>query len=181
MNRFGSGFFLFSLLLFVMMWFFVCADKCMVLEGDAAYRCWEALFEFEDIKVPTLLCQMLDLCSDMVHGSPLILAMGPVEGFFFQPNPSASLEFFCIPEEIPQSLLVGSDTGGCVISRCSCIDFFSAFPLWVPDLLNEVCCMFQETYQVECDIATGEERENACRPLERFENLVRQSGQYPKP
>lgn len=41
--------------------------------------------------------------------------------------------------------------------------------------------MFQETYQVECDIATGEERENACRPLERFENLVRQSGQYPKP
>lgn len=40
--------------------------------------------------------------------------------------------------------------------------------------------MFQEAYQVECDIATGEERENACRPLERFENLVRQLGQYPE-
>jgi hypothetical protein len=59
------------------------SDKCTILEGDEAYRCWEALFEFENIK---------------------------------------------------------------------------------------------ETYQVECDIATGEERENACRPLERFENLVRQSG-----
>jgi hypothetical protein len=59
------------------------SDKCTLLEGDEAYRCWEALFEFENIK---------------------------------------------------------------------------------------------ETYQVECDIATGDERENACRPLERFENLVRQSG-----
>jgi hypothetical protein len=59
------------------------ADKCTVLEGDDAYRCWEALFEFENLK---------------------------------------------------------------------------------------------ETYQVECDVATGDERENACRPLDRFENLVRQSG-----
>lgn len=59
------------------------SDKCTALEGDDAYRCWEALSEFENLK---------------------------------------------------------------------------------------------ETYQVECDIATGDERENACRPLERFENLVRQSG-----
>ncbi len=26
-------------------------DRCMALEGDKAYECWEALFKFEDIKV----------------------------------------------------------------------------------------------------------------------------------
>lgn len=50
---------------------------------------------------------------------------------------------------------------------------------WFPTRCKKMHCVFQETYQVECDIATGEERENACRPLERFENLVRQSGLYP--
>jgi hypothetical protein len=59
------------------------AERCMHLEGDEAYRCWEALFEFEDIK---------------------------------------------------------------------------------------------EAYQGECDTATGDNRASACRPLERFQNLVRQSG-----
>jgi hypothetical protein len=59
------------------------ADKCTLLEGDEAFRCWEALFEFENIK---------------------------------------------------------------------------------------------EECQVECDLATGDDRSTACRPLERFENLVRQSG-----
>jgi hypothetical protein len=27
------------------------SDRCMALEGDKAYECWEALFKFEDIKV----------------------------------------------------------------------------------------------------------------------------------
>lgn len=26
------------------------SDRCMILEGDAAFRCWEALFDFEDLK-----------------------------------------------------------------------------------------------------------------------------------
>jgi hypothetical protein len=26
------------------------SDRCMALEGDKAYECWEALFKFEDIK-----------------------------------------------------------------------------------------------------------------------------------
>ncbi|KAG0586525.1 hypothetical protein M758_2G075500 [Ceratodon purpureus] len=59
------------------------AEKCMVLEGNEAFRCWEALFEFENIK---------------------------------------------------------------------------------------------EAYKGECDTATGDDRASACRPLERFQNLVRQSG-----
>lgn len=59
------------------------AERCLLLEGDEAFRCWEALFEFENIK---------------------------------------------------------------------------------------------EAYQVECDTATGDGRASACRPLERFQNLVRQSG-----
>jgi hypothetical protein len=64
------------------------AERCTHLEGDEAYRCWEALFEFEDIK---------------------------------------------------------------------------------------------EAYQGECDTATGDNRASACRPLERFQNLVRQSGRYLQP
>lgn len=58
-------------------------DRCTQLEGDEAYRCWEALFEFENIK---------------------------------------------------------------------------------------------KSYEVECETAVTGDRPNACRPLERFENLVRQSG-----
>lgn len=59
------------------------AEKCTHLEGDEAYSCWEALFEFENIK---------------------------------------------------------------------------------------------EEYQQECDVASFDEREGACGRLERFQNLVRQSG-----
>lgn len=59
------------------------AEKCTHLEGDEAYRCWEALFEFENIK---------------------------------------------------------------------------------------------EEYQQECDVASADERAGACSRLERFQNLVRQSG-----
>jgi len=59
------------------------AEKCTHLEGDEAYSCWEALFEFENIK---------------------------------------------------------------------------------------------EEYQQECDVASADEREGACSRLERFQNLVRQSG-----
>ena len=59
------------------------ADKCTHLEGDEAYSCWEALFEFENIK---------------------------------------------------------------------------------------------EEYQQECDVASADERASACSRLERFQNLVRQSG-----
>jgi hypothetical protein len=39
----------------------------------------------------------------------------------------------------------------------------------------------QEAYQGECDTATGDNRASACRPLERFQNLVRQSGRYLQP
>ncbi|CAK9871055.1 unnamed protein product [Sphagnum jensenii] len=59
------------------------SDRCMVLEGDEGYRCWEALSEFENIK---------------------------------------------------------------------------------------------EDYEEKCNIASSDERGTACRPLERLENLVRQSG-----
>ncbi|CAK9876772.1 unnamed protein product [Sphagnum jensenii] len=59
------------------------SDRCMVLEGDEGYRCWEALSEFENIK---------------------------------------------------------------------------------------------EAYETQCNIAPSHERGTACHPLERFENLVRQSG-----
>ncbi|BBN15150.1 hypothetical protein MPTK1_6g17450 [Marchantia polymorpha subsp. ruderalis] len=58
-------------------------DKCMALEGEKAYECWEALFDYEHIK---------------------------------------------------------------------------------------------EEYETECDVAPSENRAEACRPLERFENMVRQSG-----
>lgn len=59
------------------------ADRCTTLEGDDAYNCWEALFEFENLK-------------------------------------------------------------------------------------NE--------FQQECEVAADADKGSACRPLERFENLVRQSG-----
>ncbi|KAG6546485.1 hypothetical protein Mapa_012034 [Marchantia paleacea] len=58
-------------------------EKCMALEGEKAYECWEALFDYEQIK---------------------------------------------------------------------------------------------EEYETECDVAPSENRAEACRPLERFENMVRQSG-----
>lgn len=59
-----------------------------------------------------------------------------------------------------------------VTAQCISIVFFPG-----PQSIDRSALCVQETYQVECDIATGDERENACRPLERFENLVRQSGQ----
>lgn len=59
------------------------AERCVLLEGNEAYRCWEALFEFENVK---------------------------------------------------------------------------------------------EAHQGECAVASSEDRASACGPLERFENLVRQSG-----
>lgn len=58
------------------------SDRCMILEGDEAYRCWEALFDFEKLK---------------------------------------------------------------------------------------------DEYKAQCDVALSDERSTACRPLERFENVVRQS------
>lgn len=38
------------LMLTILRWW-TYADRCTQLEGDEAYRCWEALFEFENIKV----------------------------------------------------------------------------------------------------------------------------------
>ncbi len=55
------------------------ADRCMVLEGDEGYRCWEALSEFENIKV---VLQSRNLCSIMllqplvVPSCALFLAVG---------------------------------------------------------------------------------------------------------
>jgi hypothetical protein len=99
----------------------------MHLEGDEAYRCWEALFEFEDIKVPF----------------PILLAMVMIWTPFL-----AELKSF----------------------SCSTLNCLIRVPLHS-----------QEAYQGECDTATGDNRASACRPLERFQNLVRQSGRYLQP
>ena len=99
----------------------------MHLEGDEAYRCWEALFEFEDIKVPF----------------PILLAMVMIWTPFL-----AELKSF----------------------SCSTLNCLIRVPLHS-----------QEAYQGECDTATGNNRASACRPLERFQNLVRQSGRYLQP
>lgn len=75
-------------------------------------------------------------------------------------------------------------TAGCVISHCFCkylglINLKSVICLLGPEANNRGGARdVQEAYQVECDAASGDERASACRPLERFQNLVRQSGLY---
>ncbi|CAK9226542.1 unnamed protein product [Sphagnum troendelagicum] len=52
------------------------SDRCMVLEGDEGYRCWEALSEFENIKV---VLQSRNLCSIMLL-QPLVVPSCGVSG-----------------------------------------------------------------------------------------------------